>query len=369
MGKGGCLLAFADMSMRGIRCAFGFICLLVVGGPALIAVGIVMITGPNNFAQKVDTYNTLYDNYTATTLPYLKQSTSSIGGWSNTSLIQLAPNIKGSHDGIEPGMTASLFEQAGVDGRSFQSMSITYKGKTLSWTQPAVPPPQAESTTVYCRSKHGCSASEMRNKCTGAAGCLYITSNHFSCSGHCHQYCGWWVVNPWVCVPVVWKGPENGWERDPNKQACDYPFQQQLLTCGLPSSIMSMNYMIRASNDPYIEAQELTRGSMDFGLTAVQQRLIGVGMLIGGAALLTLLGCCCFAAKNLCCANNHHEHKSAVYGAFGQEYSHPDYSGSNDLYGPSTTAPFNQDGGLYGGTSTNQEPTWGYPSKGNTQSV
>ena len=299
MGKGGCVRG--DISFRGASYVFGIMAVLVFGGPILIIVGLVMISEPNNFAQKVDIYNTLCDNYTAVTLPHLKESTASIGGWSNTSLIQMAPNIKGAHLGIEPGMTASLFQQAGVDGGSPQSMSISYKGKMLSWTQPAVPPPQAESTTVYCREDDGCTASEMRNKCTTAAGCQYITSNHFSCVERCHQYCGWYVVNPWVCVPVVWKGPENGWERDTSKQACDYPFQQQLLTCGLASSISSMNYMIRASNDPYIEAQEMTQGSMSFGLTDVQQTMVGICLLIVGCLLVVLLCCVVYALRHRFC--------------------------------------------------------------------
>jgi len=61
-----------------------------------------------------------------------------------------------------------------------------------------------------------------------------------------------------------------------------------------PLSFPSFSIMIRDTHDPYVQAQEITQGSMSFGLTKAQTAALGLGIMIVG--IVFMVPCCIFGA-------------------------------------------------------------------------
>jgi len=72
-------------------------------------------------------------------------------------------------------------------------------------------------------------------------------------------------------------------------------------------SFLNMPVTVRNQHDPYIFAENLTRGSLSFGLTAGQKFIIGIALMaIGG---FFMLPCCIFiVVLAVCCNRKHHHH-------------------------------------------------------------
>lgn len=88
-----------------------------------------------------------------------------------------------------------------------------------------------------------------------------------------------------------------------------------------PSQYNQHTVKFMANDDPYIAASRITKGTFDFGLTAAQQRTIGIALLIAGILITIGVGCLLGALKQRMSSNP--QNGSAVYGAFGRQYPQP----------------------------------------------
>jgi len=53
--------------------------------------------------------------------------------------------------------------------------------------------------------------------------------------------------------------------------------------------------MVRNANDPFLRAEDLTHGSMNFGLSPASQRVDGIALLVVGLiiCIIPIARCCC----------------------------------------------------------------------------
>jgi len=64
---------------------------------------------------------------------------------------------------------------------------------------------------------------------------------------------------------------------------------------------------VRNQNDPFIFAEELTLGSLSFGLTPGQKVALGLALMVIGG--IFMLPCCIFVVVlSICCQRKHHHH-------------------------------------------------------------
>ena len=138
------------MCFRLERAIFGVACLIIVGGPVMLGFGLYNLFKENNHAQKVAAYNSLYENYTDTTLPSLERSSATIGS-SDAFLQTGSVAMQGSTEGIV-GTTTKYFHLSNVDANLTQTMSIRYTSGSpwLTWNQPPIQPPVPRYATVSC---------------------------------------------------------------------------------------------------------------------------------------------------------------------------------------------------------------------------
>jgi len=69
----------------------------------------------------------------------------------------------------------------------------------------------------------------------------------------------------------------------------------------------SVTTTIRHLNDPYVYAQYLTQGSMDFGLTRAQKALVGLVLIVIGS-IFSLPCCVCLVLMTVCFSKRRHHH-------------------------------------------------------------
>lgn len=383
MGKGNCLLAFAEMGVGMIRAAMGCLCCMIICGPIFFLAGIIMLVGPNNYKQHVNDWNNDNANFTKETVPLLKETalTMQLGKSSDTfgvSKFNLqATSVPVTPDGNTKDVNSVNSWRFTTGDNYYQTrsdMQVTINSTFGYDFQGKKNPSQlniiSSSTTTsannhqneYTNTKHtvtvkceddDCSSEHMRKKCAEHApkeagdkhmdNC--VSSNMIYTDGskqeNQHGTCTFYTGLTYFCQPLYLvtdkeylffdAAASGSSSNSAFYTSCDYPFTHQKRQCVSPGSgntapaeaAIQLKFM--SYNDPHITLSKITKGSMNFGLTSAQQRVAGVGFIIVGLLLMAGLIGMCIAMRDVFCGRNHH-HRAAAYGAFGRRYEHPDYN-------------------------------------------
>jgi hypothetical protein len=315
MGKGGCFFDFLDMGLHVIRRMIGCVICFFCAGPILIIVGIVLLAAPNNRQSDVNQFNNAVASFNTTAA--IINNGSGIDRSSSTTFSPTTQQVQitGNTDNVVANRPTTFFQSSGsVSGGDLISLKTRFGSQQFinNFSVPNVA--AAQITTVNlnsCSSQSSCD-SACFNK--APSGCSYRANYCYRCQSTCQ-----WTTYPssTTCLQLAWSNT-SGWS--PTGSYCDYPFNTQKFTCSYFASQYFSSVMFRATNDPYVILQAITDGSASFGLTAAQQRGLGIAMIGVGCALFALAIFACVLLKNAC---TQHEHKARVYEAFGRTYSYP----------------------------------------------
>jgi hypothetical protein len=376
MGKGNCLLGFATMGVRAIRQVMGCLCCLIIIGPLLFIVGVIMLVSPNNYAANVQKWNAAVANYTSDTVPIIKKTVldfPSANTTISTSTVTVKPS--GNSKDVTPNVqsvrwVASSYSlnradlQVTVDSSQFAPATATATTQQFMVAGGSSSQWEVERNTVDadCNDDNGCSSSEMREKCASN-----VPSSHdkYNCKSSDMEMsggttydgdsrtCTYYLYVASYCQPLKLNSkPNEKWVKDTSMSSCDYPFDSQMKKCSRVSShSTTVPFTFMASNDPHIELSRITKGDLSFGLTELQQRLIGLGLIVVGAMFIACMIGLCIAMRQAFCGNNH-EHKGAVYGAFGRQYEYPQGYQKMDAQ----PQQYNQNQQVQGGYNQQQSP-------------
>ena len=295
-----CSFGVLDRVGRSIcGCAFT----MLIAGPILIIVGIVLLFGKNNHADMVGDFNAVVRAYnssiTAQLMPgnftpdtdyvarHLRTATRAVKVTGETKDILSAESsvleLSYSND-MEPQNQRRFltFRLNATNSGPFNVVPDAYKQK---------------SERLSCDDSRGCSATQMRDICYNKRGNSGTTYTHDGV-GRCNfrSTCGTCSYKAYLSdVCIVMAGASAPFY--PAHTSCFYPFKNEQHDNKYENDRYS-NYVgvtVMHTSDPYIAAQRLTEGSMNFGPNEKQQRLMGFVLLGIGAAcvIFCLLMCYC----------------------------------------------------------------------------
>ena len=271
----------ADNCIRG---AIGCLCLLVIGGPVLFIVGIVVLLAPNNRDSTVNTYNTAVTNFNSTTIS-ASWTSGTIGGQAFT--LQAQPvQLLGDLTGVSTAssLVAQSVVATSVTNLVYNVSSITPFSRTVATSTTKTV--SMTCTSSYCSgsgSNCRCYQQQMSSKCFSIAvnGVAINVPNSCSTGSSCGvcQYTAFLTIY----TAVAAKSSE-----DSAHQSVLYPFTAATQVYS-PMSSPPTSYYARlySSLDPLLAAQQLTHGTMDFGITQETQRKIGIALIVVGVVLTT----------------------------------------------------------------------------------
>jgi hypothetical protein len=403
MGKGGCFDVF-ESGVRFIRAILGCICCLLCTGPILLIVGIVLLVSPNNFKENMNTYKSSIDTYKAQAQPILQKTSGSISTQFSTGnllgVTTMQVPITGSNADQAPSFASTVLVASSVSmgsistgssaGSTNSIRSLRYTdapaGVFMSPTDIRTPQsgtgtplqanikPSSSCSSTPSSSKSGCMQSDFDQACANHFGSGVRYSNAYGA-------CAWYQQEKYICSPITFSTSANLWSVDTsftsggsNFPSCDYidgntqpmgtysvnpvvngfgydPLKVVNANSGSFSSNPSLDVYLRSSLDPYIVASKLTKGSFDFGLSAMQQRSIGVALIVVGCILIAcVIGSCIMVQRMM---SRDPRNGAAVYGAFGRTYTP---QGGYQALPPGTY------GGVYYGPQGPQPVPYGQPA-------
>lgn len=132
----------------------------------------------------------------------------------------------------------------------------------------------------YCE----CSLEVMANVCTERYNGTYA-SNRKKCEDGDSQSCGLCSYTGYltaVCVPMAFDPVSLTAVPSVKYTSCEFPFTETSADYSSAQATSTVSVRIMAENDPYIELQRLTQGTLDFGWSVSLQRVIGGALLAAG---------------------------------------------------------------------------------------
>lgn len=345
-----------DMGYGCIRGIVSCFCCLCCAGPILLIVGLVMLTGSNNYASMTEQYAAATKSFAAAARAEMLAAKGNVEGYSlavsSTNTPFLSYTLPRGVEGVDDSVQSVVLESsqrfssfpvtatigsgaaAGVAGNS-----STNSSDANTTAAPTAPPGSSSfqvqrvvrtstrSISVRCptsRNHGSCSASRMQSMCESAAGCSGATWNGFTCAeGRSCTGCTYTVAQSASCTPIVSKDNGRTFQQS-DYTGCLYPFtgessQPTKCVSSSSSSSSSMSVVFLNVDDPFIQFGKITSGSLSFGLTEGQQRSIGLSLsVVGGLVLAAVIGLGVFIHNKMC---SREEDKARTYGAFGQTYN------------------------------------------------
>uniref|UniRef100_A0A7S1L763 Uncharacterized protein n=1 Tax=Neobodo designis TaxID=312471 RepID=A0A7S1L763_NEODS len=340
MGKGGCDVY--DQGVGFIRGVLGCLCCLLCAGPILVIVGIVVLVAPNHFEENTNKYKDAIKTYDANIRPYFNNASGIIDphtGSDLTMAVELKEVvINGINSDKVPKFFSSVLEHLSVPFSTSQSVTVNSvrNGRMASGAGIQFNlGPFFSSSEQHAPSEPSCS-KKSRNDCDSSDYQRYCRDTFGSAASASGSRCEWFQREEYFCRPVSLSG--NNWVASSAKQTCDYidgsskamgtysengghtyRFTRNKLKIWSSPLSTSVQVLVRSDEDPYLVAAELTKGSFDFGLTAAQQRVLGLVLIIIGAALIAcIVGAIVLIKRRM---SNDPRNGAAVYGAFGRTYT------------------------------------------------
>ena len=327
MGKGGCELAAAGIGC--IRAIIGCLCFMCCIGPVMLIVGVVFLAMPNNFEARVSEYNAaiaLFNNG-----GYRSAMASASGSANTVSIAPTAPtdaplapyfsSALPSSPGYPVTTSQPLRSVAGVELSVPAAAQVVDRYlRPYAFTVPA-------RRTVTRQASMYCTSTERKNrrtcyaKCLDAvpSGCSFSYTSSATCysSSSCPS-CTWTEYQTAYCGVLAYDNA-TGFRASNDYEACIYPFAATSQPTSCSSAGTSLRVILLNEKDAFIQIQNITRdSSMSFGITAKQQREVGVGLIAGGLVFTSLVVAMCVMLYRRVHSNP--STASNVYMAVGRTY-------------------------------------------------
>lgn len=265
---------------RAVKSACCCCICMCCSGPILVIVGIVIIASPNNRADNVKQYNSEVAAWS---------SQSDVNGWTGTiggaasSIVTSSATVKGNADDIDkPTVTGIPLAQATPAYPTGSSASLSYNLAGVdAFTTSSFGVALAKTSALQCTSSGGCSTTVMRSKCTTQFSGTYSGTGCRK-SGSCGT-CSYNSFLSTYCTAASKSG--STYKADQTYKSCKYPFTA---TSNPTKSTRpaTLTAQLRASDDPYLALQKITKGSNNFGISQGQQVGLGIALLIIGILLI-----------------------------------------------------------------------------------
>lgn len=260
-------------------------CCIGLIGPIILIVGIVMIALPNSRASDVKEFNDAIKAYDATPLANMDVPGSNIQG-ARATLQSSHISVKGNLEDVNTAGYSSYLQSA---ANFVAGSTITFDIDDVDTFQRNPKKVSEARVDMECSSSSGCMASTMRNRCSELGG-TYLGSGCSSDSSACGT-CTYPTFLDTYCAVITPKhnqSPVVRYAADTTYQSCYYPFttDSQLYST---ANAATVNFQVRLQSDPFIVLQRVTEGKEDFGITATQQRVAGLALLIVGAVVIVFV--------------------------------------------------------------------------------
>lgn len=272
-------------------CAVGIMCILVCLGPVLIVLGGVVMSTSSNREENLALYNASIEEYTNSTLPVLAMTSASLDGSpmrSMSSELMAAGNVEDVP--MATHITFRLLANLTTSGFSTQSLRIDLPGASSpSTVSLAIPATRMMVDVVTCEDVE-CAGAYLEAQCMAMHNGLFNGSDVCSEGDHC-GVCTYTAYLASACVVVNISGTSA--TLSSKYRSCHYPFTDFEYTSrvGAPMSTVSAWISFVTADDPYLKLQELTQGTLDFGMTEDEQRRAGYPLVVVGLVML-LVACC-----------------------------------------------------------------------------
>ena len=265
MGKGKCG-EVAEMGREVIRCICCLICCIFCGGPICLIIGLVLLLGKNHYEDYLNEYNTAVTNWENSSTKQAIQSSTSAAIGSNIFSVKTTPMstyLKTEDTKIKAATSVAL--------KSQQNVPLSNTGATVSTRidsasrNIAVTVINPSDDSYFGNQK---SSTSFLQRVDSICQVMTIQSNQIS----------------------------QGWSSSPSEDGCHWSIYKSTFTryTVVPANRTSgMNGLVpvslMASSDPYIALQRITKGSNSFGLTAAQQRTIGIVLIVIGCCMMVCI--------------------------------------------------------------------------------
>jgi hypothetical protein len=270
-------------------CFFVLVFLFVVG-PLLIIAGIVFLGISNRRAELVAEYNHVVAQYRGVDEQFMGLTTMQMSGGALLRRYLTVP-VQGDRDGVADeshyvfsrgGMTRPVGDQytaiVRVNGGAAQFVTYTLPHRSAVKLGLICDMPRC--TDKCDREKYDCDEIRMGDYCVAAFGGTYDDDIGGCSAGDTCGTCTFTGSLSRACIVMAFD--TDGTARPSSKyQSCYYPFDHHEY---VPSA-SSATIEVMSENDPFIALQRLTDGRNDFGITAKEQRDLGVVLLVTGAGV------------------------------------------------------------------------------------
>ena len=322
---------------RMAQCVCGCLFCMICGGPIMLIVGIVILVIPNTREKDVKDYNEAAAKFDA----------APVNGWTGTiggvTATKHTDNVVPSGETEDVDTFQSVYMASSI---SSQPNSVAYNLATVASTTVTVPGSTYSSVlsgSVRCRQSY-CSSSKAANLCKDKYGSSATSSD--TCNND--QYCSCQYTRSLQQYCIVATASGASYVMSSAYQSCFYPFSnrdtQQFTGNAAPGSV---SFELRMDTDPFVIMQKITEGSMDFGITAGQQRTAGIALIIIGCIMIACLVLVGFGLYKLVKGTMD---KRAEGQPAPQQQGHQEYS-------PQLPQPQPQ----YGNFQPQQQPAYGQP--------
>jgi hypothetical protein len=263
------------------------VCILIFGGPILFIIGIVTLAAPNTREADLTEYNNAVKAFDSSVISNAWTS-GTIGGQPFT-LQSPAITFSGTQTGIEA--ATSRFAEATI---SSAVSSVSYNVASVTSFSRTVTPSLTRTTSMTCTSSIctgsgsncRCYLNQMNVRCKQIAANGNVVNVPSVCDKG--QSCGQCQFQAYL---RVYSAVEAGGAESPSLQSAFYPFSADAQSySGGTSSPATFSARLYSSKDPFIAAQRITKGDMDFGITAEQQRAMGIALMVVGL-IMTVAVC------------------------------------------------------------------------------
>jgi hypothetical protein len=357
------------------RAIVGCLIFMAIIGPILIIVGLVMIFSENNREASIREYNNAVSSYQSyvTTIESWTGS-ASLGNTLDTYTMATAResvSVIGNTDGVSSATSTLLRGQLKA---ATQSNNVQYAIASKLSMQRSFAFTKTLSTNIQCSGQscskycHDSSDRQCDDDSILTRQCQRVYSPEATfhrtrqyCDGDdvC-GYCSYVGYASRLCAVVKTDTGGQAIIEDTSKLSCDYPFaldsgeySATKPTTGSDGTY-SVTVEVRINNDPYIVLQSLTRGSRDFGITAREQRGVGIGLLLIGCLITVLV---CGGAVYMCRQHNQKKHREEYRPEHHQQAQMEQYQSSSPGY-----STYGQPAPVYGQAQVyQQQPTYGEP--------
>ena len=358
----------AGRMAQGVCCC---LCLMICGGPILLIVGIVLLAVPNTRADDVKKYNT--DSALFNPAPvynwsgYITSSTNSYSDDNAISIVSQPVTVDGGSDeGVDD--FNSVLARAFVSNSNNDNPRVAYNISPIQGAPTGLYPQykSSKSGSVTCRDSSGCSYSAVTRLCQDKYGNSASATTTSYCREDKSCSCSYYTYLQQYCL-VAAPSPTNAsaFIMSTTYNSCYYPFKTTDDQSYKGTTITNVPFQLRLNTDPFIIMQKITKGDMNFGITAGQQRAIAAACIGIGCVMIA---CIALVSYILFKVIKSFTDKGDASQPMNSQYSNPQTPQNNfppqqhqQGYPPQQQYPPHQPQPAYG------QPAYGQPAPGYAQ--